>query len=172
MLYAKCICCMHAQPLAQYRFSLHCEPVLRRTVPTRRFKPCRASTVPRSPIVYTTPYSMPYCARTVPPLIIFSRENPDSYCVCVCACVCVCVCVCVCHTCSASLNALLLRRGTAEIVPLTAWYVLQQNCIVPCMEQNELHQPPNASEAFKFTNSLGFLTGNFSLASKNNLFVI
>ena len=86
MLYAKCICCMHAQPLARYRFSLHCEPVLRKTVPARRFKPCRANTVPRSPIVFTLPpipcrtmptrfhgvrlclhypYSMPYRANTV-----------------------------------------------------------------------------------------------------------
>ena len=37
MQYAKCICCTHAQPLAQYRFSLHCEPVLRRTDPAARF---------------------------------------------------------------------------------------------------------------------------------------
>ena len=55
MLYAKCICCTHAQPLARYRFSLHCEPVLRRTVPACRFKPYHASTVPRSRIVFTLP---------------------------------------------------------------------------------------------------------------------
>ena len=35
MLYANCICCMHVQPLVRYRFSLHCEPVLRRTVPAQ-----------------------------------------------------------------------------------------------------------------------------------------
>ena len=63
MLYAKCICCMHAQPLARYRFSLHCEPVLRKTVPARRFKPCRANTVLRSPIVFTLP---PIPCRTMP----------------------------------------------------------------------------------------------------------